>query len=74
MVANIPANLLLQLVNLQQGRLELLASPPLPPHRSAPLMVSHSISHWKVLKQQHSSKWRGALTFLCLIVSSPFEG
>lgn len=38
-IAEIPVNLPLQLVNLQQGSQELLVSSPLPPHRPAPLMV-----------------------------------
>lgn len=49
-------------------------SSPLPPHRPVPLVVlSHSISHWKVLKQQCSGKWRQALTLLRVTVPAPFK-
>lgn len=36
--------------------------------------LSHSISHWKVLKWHRSGKWRGALTLLLVTVPAPSEG
>lgn len=36
--------------------------------------LSHSISHWKVLKRHRLGKWRGALTLLLVTVPAPSEG